>query len=101
MLAQPAGVFRDEVFFGQVLEATLDEPRSKRRPHVGARIPAQPGELSLSILARRDDGLGARLFPTVAALEMRPQLPIADGAHRRQIGMQIAASTQSLDLRDE
>ena len=32
---------------------------------------------------------------------MRPHLPIADGAHRRQVGVQIAARAQPLDLRDE
>jgi hypothetical protein len=68
--------------------------------HLAPGHRAQPRQLALRELARRrgrrgGDGVG------VALVERRPRLPIADGAHRRQAGVQVAAGTQRAHLGDE
>ena len=62
---------------------------------------AQPGQLALGELARRRGRARAASAVEVAGVERRPRLAIADGAHRRQVGMQVAARAQRAHLVDE
>jgi hypothetical protein len=57
--------------------------------------------LPFRVLARSYDGLFAGRFETALAVEVRPQLTIADGTHRRHVGAKIASRAQPLDFRHE
>ncbi len=67
---------------------------------VARRQAAQPGELALGELAGRRRAALVQLA-VEAAVERRPGLPVADGAHRGQPGVQVAPRAQPAHLVDE
>ena len=85
---------RDEVDDG------VGEPRHRRIERRGRRR-AEPGELAFRELARRGDARRPQRRGIDAAVEELPGLPVADAAHRRQIGVQRVARAQCRELVDE
>ena len=61
-------------------------------------LPPQPGQLTLGELARRRNRSACRLLQVELPLEVRPELTVANSAHRGMPGGEIAATPQPHDL---
>ena len=101
MLTQP-GRFGPRVLDPRnVLAEARAEPRRERRPALEPRIGAQPGELALRELPSRRESATTRFGEIADAVEMCPDLAIADGTHRRHGRIEIPALPKRFYLRHE
>jgi hypothetical protein len=67
--------------------------------HGAVRHAAQPGQLALGQLAGGGDAAFAQLASgSPAAVQRLPGLAVAHAAHRRQVGVQVAARAQRAHL---
>jgi len=72
--------------------------RLVRIEHSRADVTAQPGDLPLGQLARREDRAVSKLRRAGNTLEVFPRLSVAYRANRRQVGMQISARAKRFHL---
>src|SRR5688572_9825607 len=87
--------------FGNARGDTFRRCRIGSVEPLGPGLGPEPGELPARKLARGGHGLLHRFRERRAALEVLPELPVADEPDRSEAGVQVPARAKPLDLPDE